>query len=103
MFRRDLDLVKIIGEGDSAGLAPPAGMDLRLDDPSLAAKEAGRGFGFGRAEGDSPARHGDAVGFEETLRLIFMDPHGILPSVPDHPAAARLLQNRYPGGSFILE
>ena len=60
----------------AAALAPPAGVDLRLDHD--AAAEPLRDLaGLDRGECDLPARHGQPVAGEQRLRLVFVDLHRV--------------------------
>src|SRR6185312_7996806 len=72
---RGLDVLGRLAELDAAGLAAAAGVDLRLDDPLLAAERPG-GFGrLVRRRGDLAGRHRDAVLREQFLGLVFVKIH----------------------------
>ena len=80
LLGRGLDLAVVPAQLDAAGLAAPAGMDLRLDHPGLAAdlaRPVGRLLG---AVGEPAARDGHAEPGEQLLRLIFVNVQCRLPT-----------------------
>ena len=72
--RAGLGLVGVRGQLDAAGLAPPAHLDLGLDDDP-AAEALGDGAGLLRGLGDAAAQHGQAVPFEQIAPLILEQVH----------------------------
>src|SRR3546814_3777120 len=69
------DLVEGAGELDAAGLAAAAGVDLRLDDPEVAADRLGGVDRFLRRARDAPGRDCNAVIGKQLLRLVFVEIH----------------------------
>ena len=67
------DLVDGPGHLDAAALAAPAGMDLRLDHPALAAEFLGRGRGVVHGVRDPAFRYPHAVFPQQFLGLVFVD------------------------------
>ena len=67
-------LVGVGGQLDAAGLAPPADLDLRLDDDRVADPVGG---GDGVVDGGDrlAGRHRDAVPGEELLALVLVQVH----------------------------
>ncbi len=68
-------LLEGAGELDAAPLAAPAGVDLRLDHPHVAAELLRRGDGLVHAEARLAARRGDAVAAQQLLGLVFVNLH----------------------------
>ena len=73
------DLLFRAAQLDPAGFAAPAGMDLRFDDPDLAAEPARRLDCLGGGIGHSAARHRDPEFRQQLFRLIFVDIHRVPP------------------------
>ncbi len=74
-----LDLAVVAAQLDTARLAAPAGMDLRLDHPGIAADLAcpvGRLLGTVR---QAPARHRHAEPGQQLLGLILVNVHSLCP------------------------
>ena len=64
------------GDLDAAALAATAGVNLRLDDPDLAAQRFSRLDGIVNRETRDTARRGDPLFTQDFLALIFMNVHG---------------------------
>ena len=60
---------------DAAALAAAAGVDLRLDDPHVAAERRGRGHRLVDGERRNAARRRHAVPAKDFLALVFVDFH----------------------------
>ena len=75
-LRRLLGLARVSDHPHAAALAPPAGMDLRLDDDA-APETLRHPARLGRRERDLAARHGQAMLREQDLRLVLVNLHGI--------------------------
>jgi len=71
------DVLHRPAELDAAGLAAPARVDLRLDDPDLPLQLTRRGDRLRRRRGHPALRHGHAVVGEDALRLVFVKIHGL--------------------------
>ncbi len=67
----------VVGQLDAAGLAPPADLDLRLDDDRVASF-VGLCDGVVDRVGDAPRRYRDAVVGEVLLALVFEQVHNAL-------------------------
>ena len=70
------DFVQRFGHLDAAALASSAGVNLRLDDPDLAAQ---RLCGLDRVinrKTRNASRNAHAIAFQEFFALVFMDFHG---------------------------
>ncbi len=59
----------------AAGLAPAAGMDLRLHHPGIAIQLLGHRQGLFAGVGDTPLRHRNAIAAKQLFGLIFMYVH----------------------------
>src|SRR5688572_4920774 len=68
-------LVQRLRDLDAAALAAPAGVDLRLHDPDLAAQLLGRLDRLVGGVGDLTRKDADAEFGEQSLRLILVDVH----------------------------
>jgi hypothetical protein len=68
--------IGIVDELHAAGLAAPAGVHLRLDDPALAGELAHRRAGLGLVADDLAVGDGQAVLAKQLLRLVFVEVHG---------------------------
>ena len=87
---RDLvDLAVAGADLDAAGLAAPAGVDLRLDHPGRAAELLGAVRRLLRAVDDPAARDRHAVAGEQLLGLVLVDVHGHRPR-PDRVGRDRV-------------
>ena len=82
-----LDIVDRFHDLDAAGLAAPAGVNLRLDDPYRAAEILRGLLGFGDAHRGEAARHRYAEFRENRFALVLVDVHAAPPS-PSCPAKA---------------
>src|SRR5690606_17197581 len=60
---------------DAAGLAAPAGVDLRLHHHDLGAEAARGALGLGRRGGEPARRHRDPVAAQQLLGLVLVDVH----------------------------
>ena len=68
-----LHLRQAAGPSDTAALAAPAGVDLRLDDPAVAAERLGRMPRLRRGARRRPGRDGHAVLAQDRLGLVLVD------------------------------
>jgi hypothetical protein len=99
-----LDLLVRARELHAAGLAAPAGVHLRLDDPQRTAERFGCRFRFLRTARDPAFGHGDPVFGKQCLRLVFVEvqerswPARGARYFPRNPGAA---QNRGPAGRSL--
>ena len=80
-FSEVLRLLGVMHQLDAAGLAAPAGIDLRLDD-TAPPHHLRRPLDLIGSETDPTARHRDLVTAEELLGLVFVNIHPLPPLLP---------------------